>query len=489
MTQEGFPIARCRRSEHISAPATSHSLRGLLPPPPPRSRRATIEVVGALDEEAENGRPPSLESVRALVDRLRARHAEIARAIYDRLREAVPDSVGARDLTYQAGALAAVNAVLSYSFDVIEHGPGWSVPIPPDAVSQARRAARAGVSQGAVLRRYLAGHARLGEFVAEETTRIGLARTAPALLEISRTRETLLEYLTAAIEHEYDQEHQRIAHSPEHRRAELVRRLLDGDPVARSEPAGLCYPVDTWHVGVIATGASAKDALGRLKANRQLLSVPQSDETVWAWLGGQQQLTHADIERVYSDSESGDVLLAIGEPGRGIEGWRRTHHQAQQAHRVALLAPQPLTRYADIALLMPWLEELDEARALIDLYLSPLHRLKDGGAASRRVMRAYFETARNVSAAARKLGLERRTLAYRLQAIEDCLLAPDKCWGLKRPRPGGRGRVRLIHGLPGWWAGGSVSVAPDGEGVEVVGEDRPPGPGLHSVIALQSCSA
>ena len=44
--------------------------------------------------------------------------------------------------------------------------------------------------------------------------------------------------------------------------------------------------------------------------------------------------------------------------------------------------------------------------------------------------------------------------------------------------------------LPWWgWACGSVSAGSDGEGVEVVGEDRPPGPDLHPVIALQPGAA
>lgn len=83
----------------------------------------------------ENGATTSLEIVGAVVDRLRARHDEIAHAIYDRIREVVPDSVGARDPTYQAGVLTAVNAVLSYSLRAIEHGPGWSRPIPDEAVA------------------------------------------------------------------------------------------------------------------------------------------------------------------------------------------------------------------------------------------------------------------------------------------------------------------------------------------------------------------
>jgi hypothetical protein len=368
----------------------------------------------------ENGHASTDESIRTLVDRLRARHDEIARAIYDRIREVVPDSAGGRDLTYQAGVLAAVNAVLSYSLRAIEHGLGWSAPIPPEAVAQARRAARAGVSSGAVLRRYVAGHGRLGDFVTEEIARVGLASDVPALHHISSTHDALLGHFTAAIENEHDQERQRIARSPAQHRLALVQRLLDGEPVSATEIAKLGYRLDAWHVGVIAIGANAREAVETLKADRQFLPVSNSEETVWAWLGGRRP-AHADMDRLLFDREPACVSLALGEPARGIQGWRATHEQAQEAMQVALLGRQKRVRYADIAVLTPFVHNPDRGRALIALYLSPLDGQKDGGATSRQALRAYLEAARNVSAAARKLGLERRTLGYRLEAIAERL--------------------------------------------------------------------
>lgn len=122
-------------------------------------------------------RSPRLESVCAVVNRLRGRHEEIARAIYSRIQEAVPGSGRSREPAYQTGVLAAVNAVLAYSLDAIVHGLGSSGSIPVEATSQARRAARMGISSSTVLRRYVAGHGRLGEFIAEETARIGSQAT------------------------------------------------------------------------------------------------------------------------------------------------------------------------------------------------------------------------------------------------------------------------------------------------------------------------
>jgi DNA-binding PucR family transcriptional regulator len=230
----------------------------------------------------------------------------------------------------------------------------------------------------------------------------------------------LLEGLTAVIEDEYNQEHQRIARSPEQRRVELVRRLLNCEPVGDSELADLRYRFDARHIGVIATGNNARDALESLTAGRQFLCVPAGEEIVWGWLGGQQQLSHTDIERRCSLAEPG-VLLAFGELASGIEGWRETHQQAQHALRVAVLTQRSPIRYADMALLAPWLEDPERGRALMELYLSPLDRQRDRGTISFQTLHAYHEAGWNVASAARKLGIERRTLAYRLSRIEESL--------------------------------------------------------------------
>jgi len=368
----------------------------------------------------ENGQATALESVRAVVDRLRARHDEIAQAIYDRIREAVPDSVGARDPTYQAGVLAAVNAVLSYSLDAIEHGPGWSRPIPPEAAAQARRAARAGVCMSVVLRRYVAGHRALGELINEETERLGLSSDGAALQHVHGTQEALLDHLMAATAHEYDQELKRIGCS--RHRLEIVRKLLSSDPVDHAELAELDYELNaSWHLGLIATGASAEDAVRGLNAGlpHKLLQVSCDDETVWAWLGGSQKLTVTDIERLLATNGLAGVPLAAGEPARGIEGWRQTHRSARVAHLVTRCRPHGgITRYLDVALEATALQDEALGAALIEGYLSPLDDEHGGGLARRRTLRAIFDAEHNISSAASALKVDRRTVHRWLGEIE-----------------------------------------------------------------------
>jgi DNA-binding PucR family transcriptional regulator len=99
---------------------------------------------------------------------------------------------------------------------------------------------------------------------------------------------------------------------------------------------------------------------------------------------------------------------------------RLTHRQAQAALRVALRRPKRLTRYGDVMLLAAVLQDDVSARSLVDTYLSPLDGLRDGPLL-RGTLYAYFEAGRNVTTAAAALGVERRTVSYRLQAFEERL--------------------------------------------------------------------
>jgi hypothetical protein len=366
----------------------------------------------------------SSESVLVVLGRMRARREEIARAICVRVQEAVPDEAAARDPDFQAGMLPTVTALLDYRFQALERGPAFSAALPPQAAAQARRAARAHVKLGTVLRRYLAGHRCLGEFVAQEAERAGLDAGDPALQRLRLTQEAVLERLTAAIEGEYERERARDAGSPAGRSVELVRTLLDGQPLGGADLASLAYRFDAWHVGLVATGAGAAAALDGLGAGRRLLRVCPEEQIVWAWFAAPRRPAHSDMQRLLAGRDRSGFSLAVGEPAQGMEGWRQTHRQAQLALRATLHCPRARMRYADVALLAPWLEDERRARSLIEIYLSPLEECRDDGAGARRTLSAYFRAARNVSAAARQLGVDRRTVSYRLRMIEERLGYP-----------------------------------------------------------------
>lgn len=355
-----------------------------------------------------------------LVGRVRARRAELEETIFERVRDVARGDSGNHEVEYLAGLRTAVGAAVEHALASIELGAEGFEPTPLEAVSQAHRAARVGVSLDTVLRRYVLGSTVLGDFLLQEADRSGCAGQPGVVRDILNTQAAVLDRLMAAITTEYMRELERVGRSPGERRAELVRRLLGG---GRCRAADLGYALEEWHLGVIATGGAVEMVLRGLAAalGRALLYIPRGEETAWAWLGGPSEISATDVEPLLASAGQRSVSLAVGEPGRGVEGWRLTHRQAQAALRVALQRSQPLTRYSDVALLSSMLLDDALADSLVDIYLSPLGSNSNGGAVLRRTLSAYFAAERNASSAASALGVTRHTVENRLRTIEQKL--------------------------------------------------------------------
>jgi hypothetical protein len=377
------------------------------------------EIVGT--EIHHRGR--TFEQARAdVLERVLVRRTELEEAIFARFRDGMRDSPGGEDAEYLIGLRAAVAAAVGYGLRGLAEGEEWSGPIPAEVVAQARRAARLGVSLDTVLRRYVVGHTLLEDCFMEEADQSGVSGQRGAARQLLRAQASLLDRLLDAISAEYRNESERAGDSPERRHAERVRRLLAG---ATLDTAELNYDLDRWHLGVIASGIGALAAIRGLATavDRQLLSVSRGEEAVWAWLGGRSSLAVTDVERALSDDGPAGLVLAIGEPAHGIDGWRLTHSQAQAALLVVLRRskPQRLTRYADVALLALALRDEPQAKSLIEVFLSPLDRRRDGGVVLRETLRAYFAAGRNASSAAAGLGVARHTVENRLRTVEQAL--------------------------------------------------------------------
>ncbi len=208
--------------------------------------------------------------------------------------------------------------------------------------------------------------------------------------------------------------------SREQRRAELVSRLLVGKPVDGGELIDLGYRLDAWHLGAIATGGEAARAVRGLAGGlgRELLALARGEGTVWAWLGGQRPLAFADVERVLLAQEHVDASLALGEPRRGVAGWRQTHNEAERALLVTRCRPSKLTRYRNVAQEAAALQDEAFADSLIETYLSPLEEMRIGGQAARKTLRALCQAGHNLSSAASALRVDRSTVHRRRNEIE-----------------------------------------------------------------------
>ncbi len=146
-----------------------------------------------------------------VLERLRARRAEIEQAIFARVSNQWFDRTGSEDPEYVDGLRAAGVAALDYVLVGIERTGESLEPVPVAVLTQARRAARIGVGLETVLRRYVAGYAVLEDFVMREAERGPSLGQTGALREVLQIASALVDRLIAAVSGAYNKEIEQAA--------------------------------------------------------------------------------------------------------------------------------------------------------------------------------------------------------------------------------------------------------------------------------------
>jgi hypothetical protein len=355
------------------------------------------------------------EARAALASRLRERLPEIQAAVGTRVYS-ISDPHEVTDPAYLEGLKAALIAAVDYRLAVLESGERQAPPAPPVLLGQARLDARDGVPLDTVLRRYFAGNSLFGDFLVEEAERAEIPSSV--LRRLLGEQATLGDRLLAAVSEEHAREATNRPTNSAERRRQCVKALLAGELVDHSE---LGYDLGAHHLGLMAKGEGAEELMREIagRLDRRLLVVQREEESMWAcWLGGTRQLGAEEAVRALAEVVTDGVFVTVGEPGEGLAGWRFSHHQAKTALAVAERRGTPVVRYADVALLASILRDDLVATSLRQLYLEPLERGRDGGKIACETLRAYFAAERNVSSTAAALGVDRRTVANRIRAIE-----------------------------------------------------------------------
>jgi hypothetical protein len=356
-----------------------------------------------------------------LAARLRERLPELEATIATRAY-AISDPRQVPDPAYLQGFAAALPAALEYALAALELGERRLPEMPVALLAHARLAARDGVAVDTVMRQYFAANGLFADFLAAEAERAEV--DGPALRRLLGTQATLFDRLLAALSEEYAREARNRPANVGERRRECVKRLLAGELVDSSE---LGYDLEARHLGVMAKGEGAQELMRELasRLDRNLLAVCREEEPLWAcWLGGRRPLAAERVVRAATEIGPGRLVLTVGEPAAGLAGWRLSHRQAKAMLPLAERAGAPVLRYAEAAVLAAVLGDELAAESLRRLYLEPLEASRDGGAAARETLRAYFAAARNVSSTAAALGVDRRTVRNRIGAIEQLIGRP-----------------------------------------------------------------
>jgi DNA-binding PucR family transcriptional regulator len=291
---------------------------------------------------------------------------------------------------------------------------------PIEAQDNARRAARLGVELPQLLQTYRIGHAVAWERILTQVEALDVDPDARSeiLRLASRYAFGYIDAVIPTITEAYTRERDGLLRSDENRRLRTVRDVLAG---VRADASELGFDLRVEHLGAVATGEGADAALRALAAELGGAAlIVAVDAFTWAWFS----VTGPGAERarsIASFAPPAGTLVAFGAAGSGIEGFRRTHREAQRAYLIGRRRSQAVTRFEDVVVETLALRDEPAARELVARELGPLAADDSRSATLRATLSAYFETSSNASAAAALLGVNDRTVAYRLRGIEDLL--------------------------------------------------------------------
>jgi DNA-binding PucR family transcriptional regulator len=215
-------------------------------------------------------------------------------------------------------------------------------------------------------------------------------------------------------------------------RREIVELILDGAPVARQRAESrLGYRLSQSHTAAVVWGDQvdsdlsvldrAVEALTQPVGGRRPLSVLASAATRWVWVPGRDR---PDLSHVMAAVEQlAGVRIALGPTAEGVEGFRRSHHDAITTQRMmaSLGSTQRVASYEDVELVA--LITADPERA--DRFIK--HTLGDFESASpelHRTVLTFVAEQCNASAAAAQLFTHRNTLLRRLARADELLPRP-----------------------------------------------------------------
>jgi sugar diacid utilization regulator len=219
------------------------------------------------------------------------------------------------------------------------------------------------------------------------------------------------------------------------RRHEMIESLISGEEVAvDSVSRALGYELRRLHTALaLWDSGPVHDALDRLESlarelagalgAQRVLSTPSGSRGLWAWLvtdvapGLEQRVAISRLEIAPG------LGAAVGQPGRGLAGFRRSHEEALAAQRIALARDdqRAVTWYADVEIASLLARDARGARALVARELDGLSAVDPNSEKLRRTALAYLRCGGSATAAGRELGVHTNTVRYRIEQAEEAL--------------------------------------------------------------------
>ncbi|GLB81516.1 PucR family transcriptional regulator [Mycobacterium kiyosense] len=295
------------------------------------------------------------DCVAVIATRLEKQIQQISVTIRTAIENQVPEL--GRDARMSEMLAAGVQANLQMIVDaLLRDTPVDELSAPAAALDYARRAAQHGLPSTALVRGYRLGQRHVTELVFAELRALNIdASVRVAVIEVITT--VVFEYIdrvSALVVSELEDERRHWLQNQNSIRAMRVRDVLtDGTDVdVQTTSATIGYPLGRQHLALIAwypDTAAAGDEPSRIQrfiaglaaaldTSSDPLFAAADRNSAWIWLpfGSAPSRIVADI-RAFARPRPESPNLALGAVGTGVEGFRRSHRQAQRV-RAAVLA-------------------------------------------------------------------------------------------------------------------------------------------------------
>lgn len=264
----------------------------------------------------------------------------------------------------------------------------------------------------------------------------GLTRDADELEELllvsAASISAFVDGTIAAVARRMEAERDELSRGSQAERRDMVALLLQGAPVSRARAETLLgHGLDGDQTAAVVWTTDPASDLGRLErvaealmratGARQRLTVVAAATTLWVWLPVAARPRAQELAGALRRAP--EVRVAVGNPARGIEGFRRSHQDAVEVRRLVarLGTASQLVTFDEVQLAV--LVTRDEARA-DELVGSVLGGLATAPEELRETVRTYLEVLGNASAAAARLFTHRNTVLRRLARADELLPRP-----------------------------------------------------------------
>jgi hypothetical protein len=374
--------------------------------------------------------------VAEVAGRLHERVGDVAADIRRFLDDQVPE------LRRDARVVEMLEVSVESNVGTMLHALRYGIPVerveaPTAALEYARRVAQHGAPINALVRGYRLGQRRINELIFAElrATDIPEAMRVAVIEAMSVAIFEYIDWISQQVVVVYEEERERWLESQSSLRGARVRGILDarnsGDVDAAT--TSIRYPLRWHHLGLVMwyPDRGDDDEVQRLQrflrevaeaagAGAVPLFVAADRSCGWGWLP-YRSLPEGAVEQVrrYASSRPDPPSVAIGTPAAGIEGFRRSHREAEDAHGVAVVrerrAPTVVAASdpglsvvarlgGDVARTREWVAEV----------LGGLACDEDNDERLRETLRVFLGCGSSYKSAAEQLNMHFNTVKYRI---------------------------------------------------------------------------